>query len=397
MSSDTIAASFGDIVGRRIQAERMALSMRWLEALTVRLPLGPNEVFPTAQLLDHIPEIVREIGAYLSSPAQEEISANSAVILKARELGQLRHEQRASVHQLLHEYELLGNILFAFIAEESDRLALELPAAVAFDMAQRVNRAVCALMQTTVDTFVSEYTSTIEQHTSRLQSFNQMLNHELRNPLGTIQFAAHLLEKEDGDPGTRVKLVAMIKRNIDRAVMITRSAGQIVFGNVADAPSHQEVELQSMAADVFRQLRDVANERGVELRRSGSLLSAIVDPGKLELVLLNLVSNAIKYSDPAKPQRFVEVGLDGAAGNEHTLIVRDNGLGIPEPAHDAVFQRFHRAHADRDAELGVDGLGMGLTIVQECVRELGGRVRLESQPGLGSTFYVTIPVRPAAG
>ena len=194
----------------------------------------------------------------------------------------------------------------------------------------------------------------------------------------------------------RVKLVAMIKRNIDRAVMITRSAGQIVFGKLADAPSHQEVELQSMAEEVFRQLRDVANERGVELRASGDLPSAVVDPGKLELVLLNLVSNAIKYSDPAKPNRFVEVVADGA-DNEHTLIVRDNGLGIPEPAHDAVFQRFHRAHADRDAELGVDGLGMGLTIVQECVRELGGRVRLESHSGRGSTFYVTIPVRPAAG
>ena len=397
MSSDTIAASFGEIVGRRIQAERVALSSRWLEALTVRLPLGPNEVFPTAQLLDHIPELVREIGAYLCAPAQAEISANSAVILKARELGQLRHEQRASVHQLLHEYELLGNILFAFIAEESGRLELEVPAAVAFDIAQRVNRAVCALMQTTVDTFVSEYTSTIEQHTSRLQSFNQMLNHELRNPLGTIQFAAHLLEKEDGDRDARVKLVAMIKRNIDRAVMVTRSAGQIVFGKLADAPSHQEVELQSMAEDVFRQLRDVANERGVELRASDSLPSAVVDPGKLELVLLNLVSNAIKYSDPAKPHRFVEVVADGAADTEHTLIVRDNGLGIPEPAHEAVFQRFHRAHADRDAELGVDGLGMGLTIVQECVRELGGRVRLESHSGRGSTFYVTIPARPAAG
>jgi signal transduction histidine kinase len=114
-------------------------------------------------------------------------------------------------------------------------------------------------------------------------------------------------------------------------------------------------------------------------------------------VLLNLVSNAIKYSDPAKADRFVEVVSDGAADTEHVLIVRDNGLGIPEPAQDAVFQRFHRAHADRDAELGVDGLGMGLTIVQECVREIGGRVRLESLPGRGSTFYVTIPVRPAAG
>jgi NtrC-family two-component system sensor histidine kinase KinB len=110
------------------------------------------------------------------------------------------------------------------------------------------------------------------------------------------------------------------------------------------------------------------------------------------------VSNAIKYSDPAKPEAFVEIGSEvhSAKAGECEIYVRDNGLGIPDAHRDAVFDRFFRAHAHLDSELGVSGTGLGLAIVADCVRALGGSIRCESGTGEGTTFYLTLPCTKTA-
>ena len=74
-----------------------------------------------------------------------------------------------------------------------------------------------------------------------------------------------------------------------------------------------------------------------------------------------------------------------------TFCVRDNGLGIAEADQPAIFDRFFRAHAHRDQELGVTGTGLGLAIVIDCVQALGGAIRCESRAGEGTTFYITLP------
>ena len=122
------------------------------------------------------------------------------------------------------------------------------------------------------------------------------------------------------------------------------------------------------------------------------------DPARLELVLLNLVSNAIKYSDPSKAASFVEIGCvqDGASDGKMVLCLRDNGIGIAESDQESVFERFFRAHTHRDADLGVSGSGLGLAIVEDCVKAMGGSIRCESALGEGSAFFVELPRRDAA-
>jgi signal transduction histidine kinase len=110
-------------------------------------------------------------------------------------------------------------------------------------------------------------------------------------------------------------------------------------------------------------------------------------------VLVNLFSNAIKYSDQTKPIRLVEVlaGQDSDDGRCATIVVRDNGIGIPGEAQETVFNQFVRAHAGRDGELSNDGIGLGLSIVRECMRAIGGTIRLESEEGVGTSFHLTLP------
>ena len=390
-----IAENYATIVSQRVAAERLSLAGRWLERLNELLIVGANEVFPSDQLLDHIPTLIAEIAAYVRAPEDEEIAANAAVIEKARELGMLRHAQRASVHQLLREYEILGELLEDFVVAETARLGLQPTGAESFDVLRRITRAARTLMRTTVDTFVSEYTTTIQERNERINGFNRMASHELRTPIGTLMFAAAMLRQDvvQSDPSRLARIATTISSNTERLSRLVANLERLTrLSATLDVPSEQETDLQALALEVARQLDDMAAARGVTIRAAASLGPLVIDPARVELVLLNLVSNAIKYSDPQKPERLVEIGgTHDSTEGLCSITVRDNGLGIPEADQPAIFDRFFRAHAHLDGELGVSGTGLGLAIVVECVRELAGSIACDSVPGHGTVFTVKVP------
>jgi signal transduction histidine kinase len=131
---------------------------------------------------------------------------------------------------------------------------------------------------------------------------------------------------------------------------------------------------------------------GDDLRGAAAVRAVLtVDVGRLELVFVNLLSNAIKYCDPAKPVRSVEVTGQEKDGDRRLIVVRDNGLGIPQEALASIFRRFTRVHPQRDE---ISGLGLGLSIVEDCLRTLGGTVQVESTEGVGSAFALTLSVTP---
>jgi len=388
------AEDYAGIVSQRVAAERLTLAGRWLERLNELLTVQPNEVFPSNQLLDHIPALIEQIARYLSAPADQEITANTTVIEKARELGQLRHQQQASVHQLVREYEILSEILEDFVVAETARLGLEPSSQQCFEILRRLTRAARALMRTTVDTFVSEYTAAIQERDERIKAFNRMASHELRSPIGTLVFAAAALKMEPvrSNPERLDKVAETIRTNAERLSWLVQNLQRLAqLSDPVDVPSEQRVELTTIASEVTRQLSEMAETRNVEIRIDPKLPALVADPARLELVLLNLLSNAIKYSDPDKRDSFVEIALAAQSDGVCTVAVHDNGLGIPESGQPLVFERFFRAHADRDQELGTSGSGLGLAIVADCVRALGGTIRFESALGRGTTFYVTLP------
>src|SRR5262245_59267443 len=137
--ADLTAADFAALIADRMSAEHTALSGRWLDRLLSLLPVDANDVFPTDHLLDHVPVLIREVAAYVRTPADEAIGANAAIIAKAQELGELRHSQQASVHQLIAEHRLLGGILTTFVQDELDRLDLPPAAVQAVEVIRRLN------------------------------------------------------------------------------------------------------------------------------------------------------------------------------------------------------------------------------------------------------------------
>ena len=391
------AENYADVVSQRVSAERSVLAARWLNRLNELLLVEPNAVFPSDQLLDHIPTLISEIAAYVKAPVDEEIATNAAVIDKARELGSLRHEQRASVHQLLREYEILGELLEGFVIDETERLALHPTPGECFEVLRRITRATRTLMRTTVDTFVSEYTTTIQERNERIKNFNRMASHELRTPIGTLLFASAMLNTDviQLDSARVAGIASTISSNAERLSRLVTNLERLSrLTDSLDTPSQQEVDLQALAAEVVRQVDEMATARDVVIRiNAAEVPPLLVDSARLELVLLNLVSNAIKYCDPSKPDRFIEVAASLTSDEMCAIIVRDNGLGIAEQDQTAIFDRFFRAHSHLDHALGVTGTGLGLAIVAECVRELDGSIRCESSLGSGTTFLISVPRR----
>ena len=387
-----IITDFGDLIADRMRAEHEHLAARWFERLADLLPVDERQVFPTASLLDHIPALIVEVGAYVRDDGA--IAANTTILDKARELGALRHEQRASLHQVLREYHILGGVLVHFVEEELLRLSTMPPAAACVVVVSRIHRAVDVLQQTTVESFVELYTKTIHDQSERLQQFTRMATHEWRQPLGALQFGISVLQQAGLDErGART--LAVLERNVSHLIELTRKLESVarLTGESGDTVVTQRVSLGSVAREAARQLRDMAELRGVDVRIADATPDFTVDVGRLELTLVNLFSNAIKYSDPAKAERYVDA-RGSIEDGQCVISVRDNGVGIPDEAIGKIFQRFTRAHA-ANPSLAVDGVGLGLAIVDDCVRAMGGRIEVTSKEGEGTTFVVTLPASPS--
>lgn len=387
-----ITTGFSSAIADRIASEHALLAARWFARLNELLPVGANEVFPSDSLLDHIPSLIVDISAYLKAPEEEAIAANTLVVEKARELGTLRHRQRASLHQVLREYQLLGGILLRFAEDESIRLVLTPTAAECIGVVTRLHHAVGVLLQETVETFVSLYTETITEQSERLRQFTRMATHEWRQPLAPISTAVSLLRMPGLTPAQYGLTVDMIARNVASLVDMTLKLERLArLDSDTDSPIVQAVSLNVVAQEAARQLREMADARDVQLRVAPDMPAAIVDVGRLELALVNLLSNAIKYSDPAKDSRIVEVSALAADDGSCSLVIRDNGVGIPPSRITRIFQRFTRAHADHADFESISGVGLGLAIVDDCVSALGGSVTVESEEGVGTTFVLALP------
>lgn len=386
-----VTTGFAESIADRLAAEHTALAARWFARLGELLPVDANEVFPSDSLLDHIPSLIVDISNYVRTPEAEAIAANTLVIAKAKELGAMRHQQRASLHQVLREYQLLGDILMRFVQDESRRLKLAPAPEECMTVVNRLHQAVNVLSQQTVETFVGLYTTTITAQSERLRQFTRMATHEWRQPLAPIMSAISVMRMSQLTQAQQAQMLDMIARNAASLVEMTRKLERLARLDEADNASIQEVDITAVAREAQRQVHEMADARGVSIRIADAMPVLVVDVGRLELTLVNLLSNAIKYSDASKLERFVEITAKALDDGRYELRVSDNGIGIPADRIDRVFRRFSRAHDDRPELESVSGMGLGLAIVDDCITAMDGTIAVESAEGVGSSFILTLP------
>ena len=224
--------------------------------------------------------------------------------------------------------------------------------------------------------------------------FASTVAHELRTPLtGLGGYLDLLLADPSGDPAIREEFLERSRRIVESMAELVNDlleVSRIEAGSIdlADGP----VPLADALGLVREQLEPVAASRAVALAVAvpSRLRSALGDRRAVERILVNLVGNAIKYTEPGG-RVDVDVAFDGTAV---LLVVRDTGTGIAPEDQGRVFDRFSRLEQHRS----LPGTGLGLPIARDLARLMGGEISLASVPGRGSTFVLALPgpTRPDA-
>jgi two-component system phosphate regulon sensor histidine kinase PhoR len=236
---------------------------------------------------------------------------------------------------------------------------------------------------------------TEERRLEELKSdFIATVSHELRTPIAAIHGAAKTLEREDivFTEELRDHLLSVISDQSERLVHLVSDilvTSQVESGRLV--LTSEQVDVRDVARGVIEAARTHAPEElSLELVAPPVLAVVSADRDKLWQVLANLVANAIKYSPGAGR---IEVRLERRQA--HLRIgVRDEGVGIPQREQQRIFEKFYRLLPNMTR--GVGGTGLGLYICRELVRRMGGSIWVESNEGIGSTFFVELPLASAA-
>jgi signal transduction histidine kinase/DNA-binding NarL/FixJ family response regulator len=222
------------------------------------------------------------------------------------------------------------------------------------------------------------------------EEFISVASHELRTPLTALTLQARMLERSAAGGGEQlVKRVAVVGRQVERLNRLVANLLDVTRLRV------QRLELAPEPFDLCALVEEVSGRFQEEVGRAGRELrvstrapaQGLWDRTKLEQVVSNLVSNAIRYGG-TEP---IDVSVDASAG-EVRISVQDRGRGIAPEDRARIFRRFERG---QNAE-GSGGLGLGLYVVRQIVEAHGGRIDVESELGAGSTFTVVLPLASRA-
>lgn len=230
-----------------------------------------------------------------------------------------------------------------------------------------------------------EANENLRRSNQELEQFAYVASHDLQTPLRAVTSFAGLLQKRYGE-----RLDARGHTYLSHIVQGGERMKRLVDDLLAFSRVHTQ-QRPPQPVDSANTLREVVELLGPELEASGGWVTSgplpwvQADEGQLSRLLVNLIGNALKYRRPEVPPR-VHVTAQ-PEGSLWRFAVADNGVGIDARYHEQVFVPFQRLHAQDD----IEGTGLGLAVSRKIVERHGGQLWLESVPGQGSTFFLTLP------
>lgn len=233
------------------------------------------------------------------------------------------------------------------------------------------------------------------EESDRLKSaFLSNMSHEIRTPMNGILGFSNLLKEPNLSSDDQHRFINIIGNSgermlntINNIIDISKIESGLVQTNIEGANINEKMEF------VYNFLKPEAENKGLKLLYRNTLSSKDTfiktDSEKIYGTLTNLVKNAIKFTDTGS----IEFGYQ-KKGKYLEFFVKDTGIGIPKNRLDAIFKRF--IQADIEDKRAFQGSGLGLSISKSYVKMLGGKIWVESEEGIGSTFYFTIPYKPVS-
>lgn len=232
----------------------------------------------------------------------------------------------------------------------------------------------------------------IEDHDRTRNEFVANASHELKTPLATMKLLSEtILYQDNPDPALMKEFFGDINHEVDRLTRIVSELLKLVQeDSSAGGLNFETLRLDALVGGVCGRLTALAENKNVSLRTNLEPVEMQGDSMRLEQIVVNLVENAIKYTDEGS----VDVSVS-EEGEWAVFTVKDTGIGIPEESIEHLFERFYRVDKARSRSTG--GTGLGLSITEKLINLHGGSIEVRSKLGEGSTFTVQLPVKQKGG
>ena len=217
--------------------------------------------------------------------------------------------------------------------------------------------------------------------------FTADVSHELRTPLSAITGFSEIL-KRDGDLShdERQEFTELIYKEAKRMEVLLKDLSDIAKLDRIDFElERQAINIQDLVHECLAVLQTSIRESGLSLTTNMVPTILSIDPLRMSQVITNIVKNAINYTDEG------QIDIKGYVDhNRYKIEISDTGIGIKEDDFDKIFKRFYRVDKARSRDTG--GSGLGLSISKNVVLRHGGSITVQSTPGTGSTFTITLPI-----
>lgn len=379
-----------------------AIAKHWVEAVRQDTQIASADDLPRSAIRDHLPDVLMAMATVLSRSQDSDVES---IVHRSLEHGVLRAAQGFAPTEIAREYRLLRQVIFStlepHLLEGSVRDVLR----------------VCRLVDATIDeaiaqcfkSYVDERLRELQQlHSSaeltnqeltRLLQANQnnvsQLAHELKNPLNSIIGYSELilrssrknLEVQDTVP--HIQHIERVLRNGRQLLCLINDTLEISRYEAGKMKLHPvPTDVCSLINDVVEMLKPLASAKAlnIEVDCKHAPEKVLTDPLRLQQIITNLLSNAIRYTEAGTIQLTCQM----RSHNQYLITVSDSGVGIAPEDQARIFDPFFRAsHSNIQVP---DSTGLGLAIVSQLVKLMQGEIKLVSQVGVGSTFNVILPL-----
>lgn len=241
--------------------------------------------------------------------------------------------------------------------------------------------------------------SALEEANQARSQFLSTMSHELRTPLTAIIGFSQIMLRDS----EKTKLNSRQKTNVERIL----KNGQHLLALINDVldlakiesgrvdVKDSDVDVKALIASVIEEMQSLATERGLQFKQVVEERATYLetDEMKLRQILLNLVSNALKFTPQGEITLIASyIPVSDNNGDGVAIAVQDTGIGIPKEIQERIFEAFYQADNSNTRKYG--GTGLGLSIVRQFTELLGGKLEIQSSEGEGSTFTIMLPVHP---
>ena len=369
----------------------------WLQAVRSDPEIASAQRLGPAELTDHFPALFNDLINYFQVSAAE--SARQRVRQEARRHGDQRWNQHYRLIELLRELGTAHRLVFRYglhpFLEQHPEFTAD-----GDDARDLIDQFFEDATTGSVEEYVHKYAAELSQTSQSLADVNDQLlrtdvarlslirtiSHDLGNFLNSLSWVLETFSIESNE-AERSKMLGVAKRNLDDMDSLVRelTAYSVLLAGDVKAEFAQ-VSFSSLCEEIKESLSPMAkaNKLVLEVNNQIGNGTAWTDARKLRQVVLNLVSNAIKYRQPDKSDAFVRLDFELADDDRWQLTIADNGVGIAKEDLERVFEEFQRGLPSEK----IQGTGLGLAISKRLVLLLKGEILVSSEVGRGTYFIL---------